>query len=66
MSLGNVSHVDGNRQRAAIRDWHEVLFVEDGWDNHRDVYAFSNLKSECRVISGTLPEKIPGKWRPFL
>jgi hypothetical protein len=21
--------------------WHEVLYLESGWDNHQDVYAFA-------------------------
>jgi SAM-dependent methyltransferase len=38
-----VSLASGDRVRAlaaAAGDWRETLFLERGWDNHQDVYAF--------------------------
>lgn len=39
-----IAAVSSQRIRELARgvgEWHEVLFLEHGWDNHQDVYAFA-------------------------
>ncbi len=26
-------------------EWREILFLERGWDNHQDVYAFTKMQA---------------------
>jgi hypothetical protein len=35
-----------NEMAKSVGDWNEVMFLEHGWDNHQDVYAFSKLKAK--------------------
>ena len=29
-----------NELAKSVGDWNQVMFLERGWDNHQDVYAF--------------------------
>lgn len=49
---------------ATAGEWHEVVFMEHGWDNHQDVYGFSKQQRPVNVITHPLPKKKAGRWRP--
>ncbi|MCX6156903.1 MAG: class I SAM-dependent methyltransferase [Ignavibacteriae bacterium] len=35
-----------NEMAKSVGDWNEIVFLEHGWDNHQDVYAFSRQKAK--------------------